>query len=361
MVRSKATTAVALGVATVLMVAACSGSAAPTSSSPAASSGDSTSEAPAKTIKLGFSQRGVAGSDWWKTLIQGAEDAAAKAGAEIEVIDANNDTVAQNADIHTLITKGVDALIVNPNDPLGLAQAVDDAIAAGIPVIAVNSSFDQSLADKIYGYVVEDQVATGARGGYLLAPLVAKRNPDLVGKTAKAVVIGGYPGDVLSDLRAQGYMEGYQKWLDENPGKGVNLEYLDMKFGHWTPNDALTVVRDTATANPDLKVLFSESCVMHSGITQGLKAAGVWDQMTIASYDGFISVVKEMMDNPDGPTQALTTNEPYRQGIYAVEMALRAVNGGSPEGTQFIETVAFDTSTAADYYDPAKVLVDTVQ
>jgi ribose transport system substrate-binding protein len=314
-----------------------------------------------ESLTIGFSQRRIAGSDWWKTLVDGAKYAAEQEGVTLELLDANGDTVQQNSDIQTLVTKGVDAIIVNPNDPLGLKQAIDAAMAEGIPVIAVNCALDESIEKTIYGYVVEDQIATGARGGYLLAPLVAERNPDLVGKKAKAIIIGGYPGDVLSDLRAQGYMEGYQKWLDENPGKGVELEYLEMKYGEWLPEPALKVMRDVATANPDLVVVMSESCVMNSGIVQGLKAAGIYDQITMATYDGYMTSVKEMMDFPDGVLQVCTTNEPYRQGLAAVEMAIRAAKGGEPEGTVYIETVAFDTSTAADFYDAKKILVDTVQ
>jgi ribose transport system substrate-binding protein len=310
-------------------------------------------------IVIGLSQRRIAGSDWWKTLVDGVKYGASQHGAEVIVLDANGDTVRQNVDVNTLINRNVDAIIINANDPLGLSSSIRAAKDAGIPVIAVNSALDESLMSEIYGYAVEDQVATGARGGYILAAAVAERNPGL--KEAKAVIIGGYPGDVLSDLRGDGFMKGYQQWLDENPGKGVKLNYLPMQYGHWIPNDAMPVVRDIATAHPDLKVLFSESCVMQAGIEQALKAAGIWENITMVSYDGFQSVVKDMVDNPDGPVQALTTNEPYRQGLAAVEMAIRAINGGSPEGTVFVETVAFGTDDAAQYYDPSKVLVDTVQ
>lgn len=310
-------------------------------------------------IVIGLSHRRIAGSDWYKTLVDGVKYGAGLHGAEVIVLDANGDTVRQNVDVNTLINKNVDVIIINANDPIGLSSSLRAAKEAGIPVVAVNSALDESLMSEIYGYVVEDQVATGARGGYILAETVAERNPGL--KEAKAVIVGGYPGDILSDLRAEGYMKGYQQWLDENPGKGVKLNYLPMQYGHWIPNDAMPVVRDIATAHPDLKVVFNESCVMLSGIEQALKAAGVWENITMASYDGYQSVVKEMIDNPDGPVQALTTNEPYRQGLTAVEMALRAIDGGSPEGTVFVETVAFGVDNAAQYYDSSKVLVDTVQ
>ncbi len=310
-----------------------------------------------KEVVLGLSQRRVAGSDWWKTLIQGATDEANKRGVKLDVLDANGDTVHQNADINTLILKNVDAIIVNPNDPLGLSQSIKGAKEAKIPVIAVNCALDESLLKDIYGYVVEDQVATGARGGYLLAPIVAEKVKD---KTAKAAIIGGYEGDVLSELRAKGFQEGYQKWVNEHPNEGVKLSYLPMRYGHWIPNDAMPVMRDIATANPDLRVVFSESDVMHAGIVQALKAGGIWDSVVMAEYDGFETTVKTMMDNPDGPVQVLTTNEPYRQGVAAVDMALRAIDGHAPEGTVFVDTVAFNAKSAAKYYEPNKVLVDTV-
>ncbi|WP_284292029.1 sugar ABC transporter substrate-binding protein [Luteimicrobium album] len=58
------------------------------------------------SIVLGFSQRRLAGSDWWKTLLQGAQDRAKELGVSIEVTDAGGDTVKQNSDVDTLITKG---------------------------------------------------------------------------------------------------------------------------------------------------------------------------------------------------------------------------------------------------------------
>jgi ribose transport system substrate-binding protein len=65
-----------------------------------------------KQIVIGFSQRRVAGSDWWKTLIAGATSQAEKLGVKIVVVDAGGDTVRQNSDVQTLLTKGVDGVII---------------------------------------------------------------------------------------------------------------------------------------------------------------------------------------------------------------------------------------------------------
>jgi ribose transport system substrate-binding protein len=106
-----------------------------------------------KQLVIGFSQRRVAGSDWWKTLIAGATSQAEKLGVKIIVVDAGGDTVRQNSDVQTLITKGVDGVIINPNDPRGVSQAVEAVKTAGIPLVAVNSNLDPALAKDVFCYV----------------------------------------------------------------------------------------------------------------------------------------------------------------------------------------------------------------
>lgn len=53
----------------------------------------------------------------------------------------------------------------------------------------------------------------------------------------------------------------------------VTTTILDMKFGEWKPDKALTPVRDLATANPDLNVFFSMSDDAWRNVNQGLKLA----------------------------------------------------------------------------------------
>src|SRR5919112_1427307 len=72
-------------------------------------------------LVIGWSQRGISGSDWWKTLVAGGEAEAKKLGAEIQILDANRETTRQNEDVQTLISRGVDVVIMNANDPLGVA------------------------------------------------------------------------------------------------------------------------------------------------------------------------------------------------------------------------------------------------
>ena len=102
---------------------------------------------------------------------------------------------------------------------------------------------------------------------------------------------------------------------------------VPMKFGEWKPDKALGPIRDMATANPDLKIMYSMSDVMQGGIIQGLKEAGLWNKgILMGSYDGGMNAIKEMLDNPKGPLQADASNQPWDQAVLAVKMALAGYN-----------------------------------
>ncbi|WP_368496917.1 sugar ABC transporter substrate-binding protein [Herbiconiux sp. A18JL235] len=301
-------------------------------------------------LVIGWSQRGISGSDWWKTLVEGGQAEADKIGARIELLDANGDTVRQNADVQTLITKGVDVVVMNANDPIGVGPSVQALKDAGIPLVTVNSNLDESLVPDMFCYVAEDQEYTGSLAGEVAANKALEKFGDT--GQIKIVGIGGFPGDVLSDLRFNGFMEGYQKVMDAHPG--IQTTKLDTKYGEWKPDKALAPIRDVATANPDLKIVYSMSDVMNGGVVQGLQQAGIWgDGIILASYDGGMVSVKEMMDDPTGPLQATASNQPWDQGATAVKMALAAFNDDQsqcPDKTLYIDTTVVTPENAADYY-----------
>ena len=315
-----------------------------------------------KNITIGFSQRRIAGSDWYKTLIQGAKDEAKRQGVKIDVTDAGGDTVRQISDVRTLLSRGANAIIINANDPKGVSPAMAAAKQAKAPVVAVNSNLDKTLADQAYCYVAEDQVATGALAGKAIAAKVAgKYGPN---DTVKMVTIGGYPGDIISDLRDKGFQQGWNAYWQANPGKKPKVVQLPRKYGEWLPDKALPQIRDVATAHPDLKVVYSESDVMHAGVKQALTQFGIYNKVLVASYDGGMNFIKEMLDNPQGPAQADASNQPYDQGVEAVRQVVAAAKG-TPKaqscagGTKYIKTIAVTPTSAKKYYDPKKSYVQS--
>jgi ribose transport system substrate-binding protein len=335
--------------ASALILSACNRGAASADSSSAKSTG--------KGLVVGWSQRGLSGSDWWKTLVAGGQSQADQVGAKIEVLDANRDTTRQNQDVQTLISKGVDVVVMNANDPLGVAAAVKALKKANIPLVTVNSNLDASLVPDTFCYVAEDQVATGAKAGQAIATkAIAKYGQS---GTIKMVGIGGYPGDVISELRYKGFMQGYNGVMQKYPD--VKTVELPFRYGHWLPDQALSPIRDVATANPDLKIVYSESDVMQAGIQQALQQAGLWGNGVLeGTYDGGMNAVKEMVDNPEGPLQADASNQPWDQGVAAIKMAVAAYkkDASACSGkTSYVDTTVVTPDNAKQYYKASDTYV----
>ena len=308
-------------------------------------------------LVIGWSQRGLSGSDWWKTMVAGAQAEADKLGAKLIVLDANGDTTRQNEDIQTLITRGADVVVINANDPIGVSSAIHSLKRAGIPVVAVNSNLSPKLVPSIYCYVAEDQFATGAKAGRVIAEkALAKFGSS---GTIKLASIGGFPGDVISDLRFNGFKSGYDAVMKDHPG--IRTVILPMKFGEWKPDKALGPIRDMATANPDLKIIDSLSDVMQSGIVQGLRDAGLWDKGILeGSYDGGMNSIKEMVDQPNGPLQADASNQPWDQAVLAIKMAVAGYDKdpkACPSKTNFVQTVVVTPADAKSYYNSNETYV----
>ncbi len=305
-----------------------------------------------KGLVIGWSQRSIAGSDWYKTLVDGGQAEAKTLGAKLELLDANGDTVQQNSDVQTLISKGVDVVVINANDPIGIAPSLAQLKKAGIPVVTVNSNVSAANAKQTFCYVAEDQTATGALAGKVIAQKAVAKFGDK--GTFKLLAIGGFPGDVISELRYQGFMKGYDEVMKQYPN--VKTTALPLKYGSWKPDQALAPVRDAATANPDIKIVFSMSDVMQGGIESGLKQAGIWNNVLEGSYDGQMSTIKEMIDAPTGPIQADASNGPFEQGQEAVKMAVAAYDGNKsqcPSGELYIPTTVVTPDNAKQYYDPS--------
>ena len=314
-------------------------------------------KASGKGLVIGWSQRGISGSDWWKTMVAGGQAQADKIGAKLIVLDANGDTTRQNEDVQTLITRGADVVVINANDPIGVAASVRSLKRAGIPIIAVNSNLNPKLVPSIFCYVAEDQFATGAKAGKVIAENALAKWGDT--GTIKLASIGGFPGDVISDLRFNGFKSGYDAVMKGHPN--VKTVLLPMKFGEWKPDKALGPIRDMATANPDLKIVYSMSDVMQGGIVQGLKEAGLWNKgVLMGSYDGGMNGIKEMVDDPKGPLQADASNQPWDQAVVAIKMALAGYNkdaNACPSKTNYVQTVVVTPGDAAKYYNPSETYV----
>ncbi|MFB9761111.1 substrate-binding domain-containing protein, partial [Ectobacillus funiculus] len=122
----------------LLIMAACSNGSSNSASTSASGSED-------KKIKIGLTV-GTLSNPFFVSMSKGAKEAAKELGGEAIVVSADYDLSKQMAQVEDFITKKVDMILLNAVDSKGIAAAVQQAKAAGIPVIAVDVGADGGVS-----------------------------------------------------------------------------------------------------------------------------------------------------------------------------------------------------------------------
>ena len=213
------------GLAVVAIVAAaCSSSGA--STAPGGSAAPAGSSGAAGSYKIGFANGGGVGNGWRESSICSVKAQAVKSGnvSNVTVIHHDTDAAGQLTDIRDLIAKDVDAIIINPNDPDALNPAIDEAIKAGIKVVAI----DAFVTAKGAYNLSNDQVQYAYLGAKSLFEQMGKK-----GAVVYMRGIAGHPADTDRDT-------GFKKALAEFPDVKVAKEVVTK----WDPATAVSQIND---------------------------------------------------------------------------------------------------------------------
>ncbi|WP_413877076.1 D-xylose ABC transporter substrate-binding protein [Tateyamaria sp.] len=216
---------------------------------------------------------GVSWSDFqeerWKTdeaAIVGALDAA---GATYLSADAQSSATKQLADVESLITQGVDALIILAQDGSAIGPALDAAEAAGIPVIG----YDRLIEDPRAFYLTFDNVEVGR----MQAQAVFAKQPK-----GNYVMIKGSPTDPNSDFLRGGQQEVLQAAIDAGDITIVGESYTD----GWQPSNAQRNMEQILTqANNEVDAVISSNDGMAGGVVAALASQGM-DGIPVSGQDG---------------------------------------------------------------------------
>jgi len=105
------------------------------------------------------------GGVFWSVAQKGAEAAGADLGITVQYQGANNDGAAQAKMIDDAVAAGVDGIAVSLADPGALEASVKAAVAAGIPVITLNSGSDKFKDLGAITHVGQDETVAGNGAG----------------------------------------------------------------------------------------------------------------------------------------------------------------------------------------------------
>lgn len=237
------------------------------------------------------------------TLVEGAEAAAEKAGVELYVVDAGDDAAKQSSDVEDLISKNVSVLIVNPVDSDAIAPTVEDAMNAGIKVIAVDRA--------VNGVDIDCQIASDNVAGAEMATEYLK---ELVGEGAKVAELQGVTGASATIDRGQGF----------HNVADASLDVVASQTAKFDRAEGLNVMENILQSNPDIVGVFAHNDEMALG---ALEAIGNKDIKVVGfdATDDALAAVKE------GKMAATVAQQPDLMGSTAVETAMKLINGEEVE------------------------------
>ena len=256
------------------------------------------------SFKIGFSISTL-NNPFFVTLSDGAKANADEQGAEISIVDAQDDASKQASDVEDLIQQGVDLILINPVDSAAVGSAVESANAAGIPVITVDRSAESG---EVISHIASDNVAGGVLAGdYLL---------ELVGEGAKVAMLEGIAGSSAARDRGEGFLTAVE-------GKVDLVSSLTANFDR---GEGLTVMENMLQANPEIQGVFAQNDEMALGALEAIEASG--KDIKVIGFDATDDALAKV---EEGKLAATVAQKPEEIGKAAIETAIAYLNGEAVE------------------------------
>lgn len=285
----KGATAFAAAIALSLTVAACS----------------SDSDDAASDCDIGMVQINQTAA-FFTQMNEGAEEAAAAAGCELTIANANGDPAKQNSDIENFVTQGVNGLIVVAIDVNGVLPAVQDAMADGIKVIAIDAKLDEGNYDTFVGV---DNEAAGAEIGQWVV------DEGLADGTSYGVI--GAKNSFIQNQRE----DSFKALVDAN-----GMVFTQSVSGDNVQEQAADAAQNLVAAQPDLDYIYTTGEPATVGAVSALDAASA---TKIIGWD----LTREVISGLDsGSVIAIVQQDPRTEGVAAVNEIKSLLDGGTAAG-----------------------------
>jgi len=275
----------------------------------------------------------VQGNGWREEMVCAMKAQALVSGKvdSLNIAHRNTDATGQLEDMRNLIQAGVDAIVLNPSNSDGVNAAIEEAIAAGIVVVAVDQ-------------------AVSAEGAYVLsnnqeeyAYLGAKWLFEQLGGSGSVVYMRGAAGAGADNDRDTGFKRAMEEYPD--------IKIVHEVFTGWQQDQGKQQILDYLSTGLPVDGVWT------SGIDNVIVDAFVESDVPLvpivgADNAGFVGQLATV----EGFTGAAVTN-PGSIGGAGVTLALQILDGKIPESN----TVLVDPSIWANNDAEGKALIAAAQ
>src|SRR5918998_3647063 len=177
---------------------------------------------------------GQASDPYWSVVQNGVNQAAEDMGVQVEYNAPDTfDMVEMSQLIDAAVASQPDGLVVSIPDADALGESIQAAVAAGIPVISMNSGSDVAAEFGLLTHVGQTEYEAGLGAGQRMGE---------AGVT-NAICVNQEVGNAALDERCRGFTDG----LGETGGT-VEVVQVDLN----NPTEAQSRIEAALSANPDI-------------------------------------------------------------------------------------------------------------
>lgn len=229
----------------------------------------------AAQTRIVFVTHGQSGDPYWSVVKNGMDDAAAALGVKAEYLSPETFDMVKMAQLIDAATASApDGLVVSVPDAAALGGPVKNAVAAGIPVIVVDSG-GSKLTKELGGllYLGQSEYEAGVAAGERVAKLGVK----------KAVCINQEVGNSSLDDRCNGFAKGL----------GVEVPVLQ---GVIDPTEMKSRVLAYLNTNPDVEFMLGCGPTATEPALAALDELGLKGKVKLGTFDLSPVILQAVVD-----------------------------------------------------------------
>jgi simple sugar transport system substrate-binding protein len=240
---------------------------------------------------------GQASDPFWSVVKNGVDAAAADMRVTVEYqAPATFDMVAMSQLIDAAVASEPDGLVVSVPDPDALAPSIQAAVAAGIPVISINSGSDVAGELGVLAHVGQTEYEAGFGGGQRMAAAGA----------VNALCVNQEVGNVGLDLRCQGFTDAMAE-----AGGAVTVLAVDLA----DPTGSQGRIAAALSADESIDAIFTLGPTGAAPALAVLEEEGLLGEILVATFDLSPEVLEAVRD---GNMLFAIDQQQYTQGYLPI-------------------------------------------
>ena len=245
-------------------------------------------------------------NEYWRLLGDGYTKGGGRLGLKVDLQAAQSegDQLGQLSIAETMITQGYKVLLVSPQTDANLQPAIEQAAAAGIPVVNVNDAVIPSAEHR--------------------------RQRPARQRRARRALVHQEPSRRRQGGGDRGHGRGLRRgpahrWLQvDDRWRGGKVQVVASIPGNWDRQLSYDAAATLLQQHPDLIGFYCNNDGMALGVVEAVKAAGLLGKVLVIGTDGISDAYASIRA---GELTGTVDSFPVLTGEVAIEAALRILGG----------------------------------